>query len=169
MAKPSGLVGIGDQRGLDSIAAGNAASIEVINNPSARYDAAGMAGVINIVYQKQTQQGWTGDSSMALRMGRFDVGRADLPTELGSFRNNWKASPSLNLNYNDDDKRGFIQLEYQNLEGLPNNEFHTRYFDDGRVLVSQVPGESTPVALHRESRRRLDTGIGELLCPFGCA
>lgn len=137
--KPSGLVGYGDQRGLDSIPAANAARIEIINNPSARYDAAGMAGVINIVYARQAPSGWSGDVSLALRTGRLSVSRADLPTELGSFRNNPKAAPALNLAYSDDTRRAFLQLEYLNLEGLPNNEFHTRYYDDGRVVASQVP------------------------------
>ncbi len=137
--KPSGITGFGDQRGLDSISATNAASIEVINNPSARYDAAGMAGVINITYKKETTYGWTGDFSTAVAVGQLTRSKADLPTDLGSFTHNPKFTPSLNLNYNDDNKRAFFQMEYQWQRDLPNNEFHTRRYDDGRVILSQVP------------------------------
>ena len=55
--KQSSLTGFGNQTGLDSIPAGSIASIEIINNPSAAYDAAGMAGVINIVYRKDQTEG----------------------------------------------------------------------------------------------------------------
>ncbi len=40
----------GNQAGLDSIPAANIEAIEIINTPSSRYDAAGMAGIVNIVY-----------------------------------------------------------------------------------------------------------------------
>ncbi len=50
--KRSSLTGFGNQSGLDSIPAANVESIEIINNPSARYDSAGMAGIINIVYTR---------------------------------------------------------------------------------------------------------------------
>jgi hypothetical protein len=47
--RPSSLTGLGSQRGLDNIPAGNIESVEIIHNPTARFDAAGMAGIINIV------------------------------------------------------------------------------------------------------------------------
>ena len=47
--RQSSLTGFGSQRGLDSVSAANVEAIEIINNPSARFDAAGMAGIINII------------------------------------------------------------------------------------------------------------------------
>lgn len=50
--RQSSLTGFGSQRGLDSVSAANIEAIEIINNPSARFDAAGMAGIINIIYKQ---------------------------------------------------------------------------------------------------------------------
>ena len=43
--------------GLDNIPASAIEKIEIINNPSARYDANGMAGIINIVLKKEKKEG----------------------------------------------------------------------------------------------------------------
>ncbi len=49
--RQSSLTGFGSQRGLDNVSAANVEAIEIINNPSASFDAAGMAGIINIIYR----------------------------------------------------------------------------------------------------------------------
>jgi hypothetical protein len=95
--KQSGLTGIGNQAALDSIPAGSIESIEVINNPSAAYDAAGMAGVINIVYRQDQTEGLQIDGGLALGVGALDKRRPDLPTDLGSFSSNEKINPRVNL------------------------------------------------------------------------
>jgi len=137
--RQSSLTGFGSQRGLDSISVANIEAIEIINNPSARFDAAGMAGVINIIYKQEEQLGLSGDWGIGLGMGQFTKQRADLPTDIGSFTNNEKVVPSLNLNYRTAKTRSFVQAEVLFQDDLPNNEFTTRFYDDGRVIESQVP------------------------------
>ena len=137
--RQSSLTGFGSQRGLDSVSAANVEAIEIINNPSARFDAAGMAGIINIIYKQEQQLGWSGDAGMSLGVGQFTRQRRDLPTDLGSFTNNEKITPSLNLNYRTPRTRTFVQGELLLQDDLPNNEFTTRFYDDGRVIESQVP------------------------------
>lgn len=137
--KPSALTGYGNQTGLSSIPAANIESIEVINNPSSRYDSAGMAGIINIIYRKTNQSGLSGDASLSTGVGALQKRREDLPTQLGSFSNNWKLIPSLNLNYNTDAARYLVQAEILGQRNLPNNEFTTRFYNDGRIIDSQVP------------------------------
>lgn len=58
--KPSGLIGNGDANGLRNLPANMIEKIEVITNPSARYDAAGMTGIINIVLRKENKAGLNG-------------------------------------------------------------------------------------------------------------
>ncbi len=137
--RQSSLTGFGSQRGLDNVPAANVAAIEIINNPSASLDAAGMAGVINIIYEQERALGFSADFGLSLGMGQFTRQRPDLPTELGSFSSNEKITPSLALNYNTARARSFVQGEFLTQDDLPNNEFTTRSYDDGRVIRSQVP------------------------------
>ncbi|MCB0633564.1 MAG: carboxypeptidase regulatory-like domain-containing protein, partial [Lewinella sp.] len=65
--KPSGLVGVRGAGGLQSLGADMIERVEVITNPSARYEAEGMTGIINIVLKKERKQGLNG--SVDLRAG----------------------------------------------------------------------------------------------------
>lgn len=58
--RPSGLVGISGANGLRSIPANMIDRVEVITNPSARYEAEGMSGIINIVLKKDNRSGMNG-------------------------------------------------------------------------------------------------------------
>ena len=135
----SALTGIGNQTGLDSLPAANIERIEIINNPSARFGAAGSAGLINIIMKEDKTYGLSGDVGWKLGLGVLERAREDLPTELGSFARNPKAVPSFNLNYGGDKTDFFLQGEILFQDNLPNNEFTTRFYDDGRIIESQVP------------------------------
>lgn len=137
--KQSGLTGIGDQSGLESIPAANIARIEIINNPSAKYGAAGGAGVINLIMKEGAQDGWSGDVGLKIGVGALQKARADLPTDLGSFSNNRKLLPAFSLSHGGDKTDILLQGEVLFQDRLPNNEFTTRFYDDGRVILSQVP------------------------------
>ena len=50
--KPSGLVGLSSTDALRQLQGNMIESVEIITNPSARYDAEGMAGIINIILKK---------------------------------------------------------------------------------------------------------------------
>lgn len=54
---------------LRSIPSGQIENIEIITNPSARYDASGNAGIINIKLKKNTQQGLNGSWNSGLSNG----------------------------------------------------------------------------------------------------
>jgi len=58
--KPSTLTGISSADVLDQLPANSIESIEVITNPSARYDAEGLAGIINIKLKKNRLNGING-------------------------------------------------------------------------------------------------------------
>lgn len=58
--KPSGLTGISPEMALQQIPAEMIEKVEVITNPSARYEAAGEVGIINIVLKKNKKKGFNG-------------------------------------------------------------------------------------------------------------
>lgn len=75
--KPSGLVSFKGGAGLQQLQANMVERVEVITNPSARYEAEGQAGIINIVLKKDRTQGFN---------GAFDA-IGGYPTNLGGAAN----------------------------------------------------------------------------------
>jgi outer membrane receptor protein involved in Fe transport len=64
--KPSTLVGINGSSGLQSLQGNLIDKVEIITNPSARYEAEGMAGIINIVMKKNQKEGFNGSIESTL-------------------------------------------------------------------------------------------------------
>ena len=58
--KPSGLVGLSGPQGLRSLAAEYIEKVEVVTSPSARYEASGTAGILNIILKKEELEGFNG-------------------------------------------------------------------------------------------------------------
>lgn len=58
--KPSGLVSFKGGSGLQQLQGSLIERVEVITNPSARYEAEGMGGIINIVLKKERKEGING-------------------------------------------------------------------------------------------------------------
>ncbi len=58
--KPSGMVAASKSQALEQIPASSIQSIEIITNPSAKYDPEGMSGIINIILKKNLKQGLNG-------------------------------------------------------------------------------------------------------------
>ena len=59
--KPSGLVGISGPDGLRQLPSESIEKVEVITSPSARYDAEGTGGILNIILKKQERSGFNGN------------------------------------------------------------------------------------------------------------
>ncbi len=58
--KPTGLAGLNSSDVLTSIPASSIKSVELVTNPSAKYDPDGTAGIINIVLKKKSNLGFNG-------------------------------------------------------------------------------------------------------------
>ena len=89
--KPAG-VGNGAAGGprLDQIPASRIAQVEVITNPSAKYDASGGGGVINLITKKDHKDGTNGTA--ALNLGTQDKYAGTLSLNRKQGKVNWQAA-----------------------------------------------------------------------------
>jgi iron complex outermembrane receptor protein len=69
--KPTYLSGTDLTNMLSSMSSSQVEQIELITNPSARYDAAGNAGIINIKTKKNRQIGFNGNFTVSAGSGRY--------------------------------------------------------------------------------------------------
>ncbi len=136
--KQTALTGFGSQAGLDNIPASAIEKIEIINNPSARYDANGNAGIINIIYKKNKQEGFNGKAGLTAGLGSLWVRRENLPGIRPQYTLTPKINPSLSLNYRKKNINLFFQGDYLYTETLNKNEFVVRNYDNGDVIKSQL-------------------------------
>lgn len=81
---------------LRSMSSDNIDKIELITNPSAKYDAAGNSGIINIRLKKNAAVGTNGTASIAGGSGRFDRERGSLQLNHRTQKLNLFGSYSLN-------------------------------------------------------------------------
>ena len=93
--KPAGTSnGGGPGPRLDQLPASQISQIEVMTNPSAKYDASG-AGVINIITKKNKKEGWNGQAALVLGT------HAKYSPSLSLSRHHKKATWNLGYNGND--------------------------------------------------------------------
>ncbi len=137
-SKQTAITGFGNQNGLDNIPASAIEKIEIINNPSSKYDANGNAGIINIIMKKDKQEGFTGKVGLSMGAGALWVKKENLPNIRAQYKNTPKINPSLSLNYRKKKINLFLQSDYLYTQTLNKNEFVTRNYDDGNVIVQQT-------------------------------
>ena len=83
--KPSALVGMNRQGFLQQLAAGTIERIEVLTNPSAKYDPEGMGGIINIIMKQQNRQGFNVQTSINVGTNDKYNGNVNLNYRVGKF------------------------------------------------------------------------------------
>jgi len=136
--KQTALTGFGSQSGLDNIPASAIDKIEIINNPSSKYDANGNAGIINIIMKKNKQNGWNGKVGFTYGTGSYWVRKENLPTIRPQYTVTPKINPSVSLNYRKKKVNIFLQADHLYSETLNKNEFVTRTYNDGTIINSQL-------------------------------
>lgn len=97
--KPATLLGDDVASALQSLPASSIQSVEVITNPSAKYDAQGMSGIINIITKKDNRFGLNG--SLSAGAGTHDKYNAGLNLNLRNDKWNFFLNSNFrrNLNY----------------------------------------------------------------------
>lgn len=137
--KQTALTGFGSQTGLDNIPSSAIDKIEIINNPSSKYDANGNAGIINIIIMKKNKQnGWNGKVGLTTGLGSLWERKENLPNIRPQYTLTPKINPSVSLNYRKDKINVFLQADNLYTQTLNKNEFVTRAYDDGTIINSQL-------------------------------
>lgn len=141
--KQTALTGFGNQRALDNIPASSVERIEVINNPSAKYDANGNAGIINIIYKKEVNEGLNGKIGLSAGLGALWIKRGNYPGIREQYQNTPKINPSLSLNYRKQKANLFLQADNLYTQTLNKNEFVDRFYENGDVIRQQTKRNRT--------------------------
>jgi len=119
--RPSALVSGDGQNMLDALPANSIERIEVVTNPSARYDPDGTSGIINIVLKKNKLKGFNGLVSATAATGKQYEGNLAL-----AYRNN---RFNMYTNYSFNYYEGYRNF-YSNLE----RDFES----DSTILLNQA-------------------------------
>lgn len=136
--KQTALTGFGNQTSLDNIPASAIDHIDIINNPSAKYDANGNAGIINIIFKKETAEGWNGKVGMAAGLGALWIKKGNLPDIRPQYQATPKINPSISLNYRKKKINFFFQGDNLYTHTLNKNEFVDRYYTTGDTVHQQI-------------------------------
>lgn len=83
--KMSRLLGVSASDVLNSLPANDVDRVEVISNPSAKFDASGSAGIVNIIMKKNRSKGFNGNTSIMLGTKNKKTGKTSLSLRTGKF------------------------------------------------------------------------------------
>lgn len=103
--KPTLLSGQDLANMLKGMPSANLQKIELITNPSAKYEAAGNAGIINIVTKKNKREGMNGNVSAGYGQGRYE--KANAAFSIG-YKEKWY---NIFFNYGFSHRKGFNNLK----------------------------------------------------------
>ncbi len=98
--KPSYLTGSELNALLQGMSSNDIESIELIDNPPARFDAAGNGGIINIRLKKNRQRGFNGNLSLSGGQGIYPKSNNALSLNYHSGKINLFANYSMTMNQN---------------------------------------------------------------------
>lgn len=115
--RPSGLVGLNGTDGLRTINASMIERVEVITNPSSKFEAEGMAGIINIILKKDRAKGFNGSFELT----------GGAPVQYGG---------GANLNYRQDKLNFFLNYSYRNRTGDSNGYRYQEFYQEDQTSVS---------------------------------
>lgn len=135
--KQTAITGMGSQSGLDNIPASAIGTVEIINNPSAKYDASGMAGIINIVFKKEQEYGWNGKAGITLGAGALAEKEPNLDGIRKQYSFTPKVNPSFSANYKQEKTNFFVQADMLYHKQMMKNEFTLRSYDNGEKVNQQ--------------------------------
>lgn len=123
--KPATLLGGDEATALQSLPASSVDQIEVITNPSAKYDASGMTGIINIITKREKKLGYNG--TVSLGAGTRDKYNAGL--SLNAKNEKWNVFLNSNFRQNRRYRRNTVKRD-----NIDNSGSSESYEDNLRIF-----------------------------------
>lgn len=111
--RPSGMISNGNTDALKNIRGSMIEKVEVITNPSARYEAEGEVGIINIVLKDQDEGGWNGSFNLNTGWPHDHGGGFDMNYRKGLFN----VFGSYGIDYDKTPGYGKSEQEFKDVEG----------------------------------------------------
>ncbi|KAA9347182.1 outer membrane beta-barrel protein [Larkinella humicola] len=140
---------------LRSMSSDNIDKIELIMNPSARYDAAGNSGIINIRLKKNGNLGTNGTVSVAGGSGRFDRERGSLQLNHRTQKMNLFGNYSLNRGGNYWD----FQLVRNQPDPSPSDAFRRNLVSQYSYLTFRDLGQNAKAGLDYSPTKTTTIGV----------
>ncbi len=155
--KPSGLVGLNSTDALRQLPAESIERVEVITSPSARYDAEGTGGILNIILRRSKLQGLNGaitlNTGYPLRAGvagniNYRTGNVNIfNTTSYDYQESPGASTTKTEYFNDNTPNTYLN-EYREFDrsgkGLTTNTGIEWYITNSASLTSSVVYSNRP-------------------------
>jgi hypothetical protein len=107
--RPSALAGFGSTDAFRQLPADAIEKVEVITSPSARYDAEGTAGILNIVLKKEKTRGFNGTVNTTVGFPEA----ASLTANLNLRKEKYNIFSTLGYSYRQPPGNGFFDNTYQ--------------------------------------------------------
>ena len=126
--KPSGLVGLSSTDALRQLPAESIERVEVITSPSARYDAEGTAGIINIILRRSKLQGLNG----AINANIGHPTQAGMSGNLNYRTGDFNFFNTTSINYRESPGESLTETEYFNGDNPNSFLDEKRDFDRSR-------------------------------------
>jgi len=131
--KPSALLGIDDgANALQAIPADQIDRIEVITNPSSKYDASGTAGILNIILKKNTKMGFNGSTVGTLGY----LPKTSLNANLNWRKGNWTWFVNGGGGYNESKSKNWTDANYTTFPLYDTVDLIDRYQERGYQISS---------------------------------
>jgi outer membrane receptor protein involved in Fe transport len=139
--RPTYLTGDDLNNLLSSMNSSQVARIELIPNPTARYDAAGSGGIINIRTKKNRNGGLNGSITVSYGQGVYP-----------------KTNNSLVLNYRQGRVNTFLTYSLNDTKYLTNLYAYRQYFDDKKnvTAILQQPSYFTGTVINQTVKAGVD-------------
>jgi len=136
--KPTYLSGAELENYLKSIPASSVKQIEIMTNPPAKYEAAGNAGVINIITKRNKELGFHGNTVLSIQQGKYT-----------------RSNNSLNLSFNQNKISVYANINAGLRNSFQDLNINRYYKDDSNIRTSSFSQNSYIVKDGRSANAKL--------------